>query len=122
MQRPILLLAAFVLILPSGCRQGGLFSMGKPLSPEDAMAIASLDQYAKKHGLSREEAARRLRREADTAAMTSASQPSQTGRQDGWPTSGASSYPVRPAAAYAVPPGGDFHPDAGPPSPSSLER
>jgi hypothetical protein len=42
---------------------------------DEAMVIQSVDAYAKKHGLAREEAARELRAKADQAAAQEKAQP-----------------------------------------------
>ena len=68
--RNSLLLALAVLVAVAGCQQRRFTNVGKDKSGREyGMLLKSVDEYAKKEGLSREEAIRQLRQQADAAAV-----------------------------------------------------
>lgn len=73
--RNSLLLALAVLVAVAGCQQRRFTNVGKDKDGREyGMLLKSVDEYAKKEGLSREEAIRQLRQQADAAAIEAAAQ------------------------------------------------
>ena len=109
MQKLLWVLGA-LLVASAGCRQPGPMSAVKGTDAEQyALVVKSVDQYAEKQGLSREEAIRELRQKANASAQDAPYR--SLAEQGRWDDRG---YPVQPAAAY--------HVDPGPPSPSTLSE
>lgn len=107
MQKRLLSLAV-LLVATTGC---GLFSRPTETDPvkaaENAMAVKSLDQYAKKHGLTREQAAHELRQQTNVAAQNP-------------PYRSLAERGTQPGTAYAVQPAAAYEPDPGPPEPDEV--
>ena len=67
--RSSLLLVLMILLAAAGCQDRRFINFGRDKNGREyGMLLKSVDQYAKKEGLSREEAIRQLRQQADAAA------------------------------------------------------
>ena len=117
--RKTLLLALVILVAVAGCQQRRFANVGTDKAGTDkagteyGMLLKSIDEYAKKQGISREEAIRQLRQQANAAA---AQRQAGRGRTAGAsPPAGAAApvaykvedadraYQVQPAAHVDVP-------------------
>lgn len=123
--RNAILLVVAVVAASAGCQERRFLNLGRNKADrEQAMLTRSVDDYAKKQGLSRDEAIRELRQKADA---TAAEDPARNGRagvaQRGASVTGPaapgavgagvyevedarSQYEVQPAAHFDAPPPG----------------
>ena len=69
MTRTVFLAIALAAAAAAGCQNRTFLNVGKVGGdPEYGLLLKSIDQYARKHGLSRDQAIRQLREEADRNA------------------------------------------------------